>query len=214
MFMSTETDVWTDVHEERQALLELLETLTSEQWDARSLCTEWQVRDVVGHMVSETHMTVAQVAWGLVTSGFRINRFIGKDARRRGSAPVAELLTDFRSVLLARSHLPGLSSLSMLTDIVVHQMDIRCPLDLPRCVPDGRMIPVASNLWSNGFFPGPKLFQDLRATATDAEWSAGDGIDIAGPIEALVLTLAGRFSALDQLHGDGLATLRLRAESF
>jgi uncharacterized protein (TIGR03083 family) len=87
MLMSTGTDVWTDVHQERQALLEILETLTPEQWDAPSLCTEWRVRDVVGHMVSETRMTIAQAAWGFITSGFRINRYIAKDARHRGAAP-------------------------------------------------------------------------------------------------------------------------------
>ena len=127
--MSTGTDVWTDVHHERQSLLELLEALTPAQWDAPSLCAEWRVRDVVGHMVSETRMTVAQAAWGFMTSGFRINRYIAKDARQRGAAPVAMLLEDFRGVVLARTHLPGLSSLSMLEDIVIHQMDIRRPLE-------------------------------------------------------------------------------------
>jgi uncharacterized protein (TIGR03083 family) len=211
--MSTGTDVWTDVHHERQALLELLETLTPAQWDTPSLCAEWRVRDVVGHMVSETRMTVAQAAWGFITSGFRINRYIAKDARQRGAAPVANLLEDFRGVVLTRTHLPGLSSLSMLADIVIHQLDIRRPLERARCIPNGRMIPVAGDLWANRFFPGPKLFQGIRAIATDADWSAGDGLDVTGPIEALVLTLAGRFAALDQLQGDGTTTLRMRADS-
>ena len=92
--MPTEIDVWTDVHQERQALLELLETLTPEQWDTPSLCAEWQVRDVVGHMVRETQMTVTQAARGFITAGFRINRYIAKDARQRGAAPVAKLLED------------------------------------------------------------------------------------------------------------------------
>ena len=42
--MSTRTDVWTDVHHERQSLLALLEALTPAQWDAPSLCAEWRVR--------------------------------------------------------------------------------------------------------------------------------------------------------------------------
>src|ERR1700678_1954715 len=99
--MTTVTDVWTDVHQERQALLELLETLTPEQWDAPSLCAAWRVRDVVGHMVSETRMTVAQLGWGIASSGFRINRYIAKDARRGGAASVAELVEDFRAAVLA-----------------------------------------------------------------------------------------------------------------
>jgi uncharacterized protein (TIGR03083 family) len=209
--MPTATDVWTDVHQERQALLEFLETLTIEQWDTPSLCAEWRVRDVVGHMVSETRMTVAHAAWGFITSGFRINRYISKDARQLGAAPVAKLLEDFRGVVHARTHLPGLSSLSMLEDIVIHQTDIRQPLGRHRCIPDGRMILVAGDLWTNRFFPGPKLFQGIRAIATDADWSAGHGLDVTGPIEALILTLAGRLSALDQLQGDGATTLRMRA---
>lgn len=211
--MPTVTDVWDDVHQERQALLELLETLTPEQWDAASLCTEWRVRDVVAHMVSETRTTVAQTAWEFITSGFRINRYIADDARQRGTAPATNLLEDFRGVVPARTHLPGLSSLAMLEDIVVHQMDIRRALDEPRSIPNRRMIPVATDLWTNRFLPGPKLFQGLRAVATDAAWTAGNGPDVAGPIEALILTLAGRFVALDQLQGEGIATLRIRADA-
>ncbi len=205
-------DVWTDVHEERHALFEFLESLTPEQWNAPSLCTAWRVRDVVGHMVSETRMTLASVTWGAVTSGWRINRFIADDGRRRGATPIAELLEDFRSVGMSRSHLPGLSSLSMLVDVVVHQLDIRGPLNEHRRIPSNRMIPVASDLWSNRFFPAPKLFHGFRVTATDADWSAGEGIGVAGPIEALILTMAGRFTALDQLHGEGVTPLRVRAK--
>jgi hypothetical protein len=116
-------------------------------------------------------------------------------------------------VVFARTHLPGLSSLSMLEDIVIHQLDIRRPLEEDRNIPNGRMIPVATDLWTNRFFPGPKLFEGIRAIATDAEWSAGDGVDVTGPIEALVLTLAGRFAALDKLQGDGTTTLRTRADA-
>ena len=211
--MPSTTDFWSDVHQERQCLLDLLEVLTPEQWDVPSLCTEWRVRDVVGHMVSETQMTVAQAGWGLIRSGFRVNRYIAKDAQQRGAAPVAKLLEDFRAAVLCRTHLPGLSSLSMLEDIVIHQMDIRRPLGQQRCIPKRRIIAVAGNLWTNRFFPGPQLFQGIRAIATDADWSAGDGLEVAGPLEALVLTLVGRFADLEQLQGDGMATLRTRADA-
>ena len=101
----------------------------------------------------------------------------------------------------------------MLEDIVIHQMDIRRPLEQQRCIPKARIIAVAGDLWTNRFFPGPQLFQGIRATAIDADWSAGDGLEVTGPIEALVLTLAGRFAALDQLQGDGMPTLRTRADA-
>ena len=101
----------------------------------------------------------------------------------------------------------------MLEDIVIHQMDIRGPLERQHCIPKSRNLPVAGDLWTNRFFPGPKLFHGIRATATDADWSAGDGLEVTGPVEALVLTLAGRFATLDQLQGDGMAPLRMRADA-
>lgn len=209
--MPTTTDLWTDVHEERQALLGLLETLTPDQWDAPSLCSEWRVRHVVAHLVSTTEIKVVRAIGAIVASGFRINRYISKDGRRRGAAPTSKLLDDFRTALPTRTHPPGQSDLSMLEDIVIHQIDIRRPLRQLRSVPDARMIRIASDLRTDRFYAGRKLVRGLRVTATDADWSAGDGPEVAGRIEALVLTLSGRLVALDELHGDGLATLRQRA---
>ena len=90
--MAAATEAWIDVQQERQALLCLLETLTPIPWDSPSLSSEWRVRDVVGHMVSETTMTIPKVLAGWLTSGFRINRFIADDARHYGSRDVAVLL--------------------------------------------------------------------------------------------------------------------------
>jgi uncharacterized protein (TIGR03083 family) len=204
-------DAWIDVQQERQALLCLLETLLPIQWDSPSLCSEWRVRDVVGHMVSETTMTIPKVVAGLFTSGFRINRFIADDARQRGSLAIPLLLEDFRSAVPTRTHLWGLSSLSMLEDVVIHALDIRRPLHIERTVPEGRMVLVAADLWVNRFFPGHKLFTGLRVEATDAAWSAGDGPVIRGPIEELILAMSGRPGGLDRLDGECIASVRDRA---
>lgn len=37
---------------ERTDLADFLATLTSEQWEAQSLCEGWRVRDVVAHVMS------------------------------------------------------------------------------------------------------------------------------------------------------------------
>lgn len=125
--------------------------------------------------------------------------------------PVLNLLEDFRSAVLTRNHLPGLSSLSMLEDIVIHSLDIRRPLLRDHAVPESRMVMVAADLWTSHFFSGYKLFAGLQVAATDADWSAGDSPEILGPIEDLLLAMSGRFAGLDQLEGDGVATVRDRA---
>lgn len=47
----------------------------------------------------------------------------------------------------------------------------------------------------------------LRLVATDLEWSAGRGAEVSGPGEALLMTLAGRGDAVDELTGPGRPTL-------
>jgi uncharacterized protein (TIGR03083 family) len=211
--MPAATDVWIDVHDERESLLALLETLTPVEWNTQSLCAEWRVRDVVGHLVSETTMSIPKLISGTVRSGFRINKFIATDARRKGGLTEAELVNAFRTVVPTRTHLPGLSPMAMLEGIVIHSLDIMHPLRRGRPIPESRMVLVASDLLSSRFFVGRKLFADLRVTATDADWSSGEGKEVNGPIEGFVLAMSGRVVGLDELQGEGMVSVHRRAEN-
>jgi uncharacterized protein (TIGR03083 family) len=209
--ITAQKNVWSDVHDERHSLLLLLETLTENEWNEPSLCTGWRVRDVVGHMVSETTMTLPKVVKGMVKSGFRINRFLAADACERGCCSIPDLVEDFRIAMPTRTHLRGLSSLSMLEDIIIHSLDIRRPLRRAHAVSARRMNSVATDLWASHFFPGHKLFRDLRVMAIDSDWCAGDGPIVTGPIESLVLVMSGRLSDLEKLEGEGITRVRERA---
>jgi hypothetical protein len=44
-------------------------------------------------------------------------------------------------------------------------------------------------------------------TATDADWSAGDGQEVRGPIDAILLLLTGRNAALTRMTGAGVPAL-------
>jgi hypothetical protein len=50
----------------------------------------------------------------------------------------------------------------------------------------------------------------LRLVATDIDWSTGNGADVRGPIESLIMAMAGRKVALADLTGDGVDTLASR----
>lgn len=201
------TDLWLETHDERQALLDLLETLTPAQWDAPTLCSEWRVRDVVGHLINTTEIRLSRALWPLARARFDMNRYIDRDARRRGAAPPPMLLADFRAALPRTTHPPRQSALAMLEDIVIHQIDIRRPLGQSRVVAPERMRLVADYLDGNAFYPSKKLALGLRLEATDTDWSAGEGPVVQGPIEALALTLSGRFVALAELEGDGVEVM-------
>jgi uncharacterized protein (TIGR03083 family) len=211
--MSAATNIWFDVHDERKSLLALLETLSPEEWNTQSLCAEWRIRDVVGHLVSETTMSIRKLMKGTIKSGFRVNKFIASDACRKGGLPDRELVEAFRTVVPTRTHLPGLSSMSMLEGIVIHSLDIRQPLLRDNGVPESRMVLVASDLFSSRFFVGRKLFAGLRVTATDADWSLGEGDEVKGPIEGFILAMSGRLVGLEKLQGKGMVEVQRRAQT-
>jgi hypothetical protein len=50
----------------------------------------------------------------------------------------------------------------------------------------------------------------VRLEATDVEWQHGSGPTVSGPIIDLLMAMTGRRPALDDLQGDGVATLSSR----
>jgi hypothetical protein len=103
--------------------------------------------------------------------------------------------------------------MSMLEGIVIHSLDIRRPLHRAHPVPESRMVFVASDLLSSRYFVGHKLFANLRVTATDTDWSSGEGKEVNGPIEGFVLAMSGRIDGLNELQGEGMASVYHRAEN-
>ena len=63
----------------------------------------------------------------------------------------------------------------------------------------------------SGFVGSKARSSGLRLVASDLDWHHGDGTaEVVGTGEALLLALTGRTTALDELHGEGLGTLRAR----
>lgn len=54
--MNDPIDVWAAIDEERRALVADLARIDAGQWETPSLCAEWKVRDVVGHLVFPTNL--------------------------------------------------------------------------------------------------------------------------------------------------------------
>lgn len=54
-----------------------------------------------------------------------------------------------------------------------------------------------------------RRIRGLRLTATDLDWSTGDGPTVEGPAEPLLIAIAGRLTT-DEPTGPGLATLAER----
>lgn len=206
----TDADPMRLARDERAELAELLAGLTQEQWEAPTLCTRWRVRDVVAHIISYDDLG----ARGLVAR-FARGRFVPDQVNEVGVAHYsaltpAELLAEFTRHLEPAGLTAGFDGRIALVDGLIHHQDIRRPLGLRREVPADRLaeaLPFARTA------PPIRAFwraRGLRLVATDLGWTAGRGPVVGGPAEALLMAVAGRPHALDELSGPGKPTLTAR----
>lgn len=190
---------------ERREFAALLDGLSPEQWEAPSLCEGWRVRDVVGHLLYDdlTLGTLVREAV-LALSPDRVNARLVDRSKGRS---VEELREAFRRTIDG-GPLSRLAPMLILSDVLIHQQDVRRPLGLPRTIPAERLLAVLSR---PDPFTGPgRRTRALRFVATDLDWSTGAGQEVRGPGEALLMAIAGRPHALGDLEGDGVAALRER----
>jgi hypothetical protein len=57
---------------------------------------------------------------------------------------------------------------------------------------------------------GARRTRGARLVATDLDWNHGDGLEVAGPAEALLMAMAARPDAFNQLTGPGKELLAQR----
>jgi uncharacterized protein (TIGR03083 family) len=204
-------DIWGTIHAERKALAADLGALTEPQWATPSLCAGWTVRDVLAHMTATARMTPPQFVGKLIMSGFSFTTMTSKEiAVEKGSTP-AETLARFNSVLESTKSPPGPAD-TWLGEVIVHSEDIRQPLGVKHNYPADAAVQVANFYKRSNLLIGAKnRIAGLKLRATDADWTHGEGPEVAGPIVSLVLAMTGRRAAMDDLTGNGVATLRSRA---
>ena len=204
------TNPWPLIHAEREALAADLATLTGEQWATGSLCTDWTVRDVLGHMTATAKMTPPKFFASFAAAGFKFNNMTAKGVAAEATAPPEAGLANFRDHLKDTTHPPGPVE-SMLGEAVIHSEDIRRPLGLTREYPPEALVRVAQFFQGSNMIVGAKgRIADLTLRATDTDWSTGTGPEVTGPQLSLVLAMTGRSAALADLSGDGVDTLRSR----
>lgn len=203
-------DLMALAEEERTDLLALLEGLTDERWNAQSLCMKWRVRELATHIVSYDELSALTTVGTFIRAGLRINGVNAVALQRyRDLEPSA--IIDLLRRNLRPSGLPkGFGGGIALTDGTIHHQDIRRALNLPRTIPEHRLTPVLDFALGAPTLPAKKNAKGLSLNATDIDWSSGEGREVSGAGEALLMTIAGRPAPLDELSGPGLATLRQR----
>jgi uncharacterized protein (TIGR03083 family) len=204
-------DIWPVIHAERKSLAEDLRTLGTTDWDTTSLCGQWTVRDVLAHLTAAGKLTSLTFFARLAGTGFNFEKLQQKGvAANRGGSP-ADTLSGFEAVQSSTKHPPGPAD-TWLGEVIVHAEDIRRPLGIKHAYPAEAVTRVADFYKGSNLLIGSKRRIDgLTLRATDADWSHGTGPEVSGPALSLVLAMTGRTAAIENLDGDGVATLRRRS---
>jgi uncharacterized protein (TIGR03083 family) len=206
----TSADTMQMARAEREEFAALLEGLTPQQWDSPTLCEQWRVREVVAHVIGYDPLTRAQLirrmAEGLVTRGGA--NAVGV-AEYAGKSPV-ELTELVRRYTVPQGLTSGFGGRIALTDGMIHQQDIRRPLGIPRTIPaESLRTALDFSTWAPRILGGLRA-RGLRLVATDVDWTHGNGPEVRGSGEALLMAMAGRSAALDDLDGPGKSKLAQR----
>ena len=216
---ATQADaLWAAIDDQRERTADMLERLTDEQWEHPSLCDGWTVRHVATHLtLQRQHLSdVVAFFWrnpGLLRS-VTLNRMIHDGAVLRArQLETDEIIDLIRVGIGSRRHNFFIPPQETLADILVHSQDIAIPLGIDLGMAPAACEIAATRRWDSRGSWVSSVFRRLpldgcRLSATDVDWTRGQGAEITGPIGALLLLLAGRPVALDRLAGAGAETLR------
>ena len=202
-------EYWTAVRTVRLRIADMLDTLSPTEWDAASLCKDWRVRDVAGHLALVTTITTGQMIAAAPRARFNPNRINTLLAVRAGSVGTVEIVQKLRDHAGDRTTAKTLDTRNSLFDAIVHSQDIAIPLGRTFPIPVDFTRQGLDRVWAMGWpFNARRRLAGRTVTATDADWSVGSGPEISGSALSLLLLLTGRTStARSELVGAGLEGL-------
>jgi uncharacterized protein (TIGR03083 family) len=202
-------DVWRGIDDQRRRLVDLLEDLSDQEWQHPSLCEGWTVRQVAAHVALQntSWSAIPRAALEMIRAG-GMDGAIHAMACRHAQLPTERIVAEIRERIGVWLPLPTVTYRESAIDYLVHLQDIAIPLGRQQAMPVDVATVAADRVWrSPRMFHARRRFAGYRLVATDAEWSAGRGREVTGPISAILLLLTGRRAGLHRLTGPGADTL-------
>jgi len=202
--------IWPTIHAERQALADDLTGLSPQQWQTRSLSSDWTVHDVLAHLVAAAKMTRLRFLPGLAAARFDFHNFMARLVAHEGAGGPEATLAAFRTVQHRTSSPPAPGS-TWLGEAFVHGEDIRRPLGISHAYPPAEVARVISYYAKlNPLLGAKRRIAGVTLQATDTDFSLGSGPAVEGRAISLLMATAGRKAVLDELTGPGVQLLRER----
>jgi uncharacterized protein (TIGR03083 family) len=200
-------EVWRAIDAQRLSLTDLLARLTDDEWRQPSLCDGWTVRDVAAHLTF-AQARITSALGSVIRARGDLKRAIHDDAVRRAAWPTRQIVAEIRGMVGSQRHIQGVTYRETLIDILVHSQDIAVPLGRRLDMRPDAAAMAATRVWEahHRLWPRRRL-AGFALTATDVDFSVGDGREVRGPMEAILLLLTGRNVALARMTGEGAPAL-------
>jgi uncharacterized protein (TIGR03083 family) len=165
------------------------------------------VRDVVAHTMSFEGLPPTTLASRFARGHLQTDRINQIGVAAMAGYPTGRLIDLIRENAEPQGLGAGFGGRIALTDNMIHQQDIRRPLGLPRTIAFERLLTALDFARWAPLIRGRWRARGVRLTATDVDWSAGNGPEVHGPGEALLMVMAGRADGLRDLSGPGVQAL-------
>lgn len=202
------SDVWSFVHAERTRLADDLASLPPDAWTTRSLCPEWDVHDVLAHLVDTAKTSRIGFARRMILARFDFDGDNAIGITRERRADPRETVAALRAVV-PLTLTPIAPRPTRLVEAIVHGEDIRRPLGIPASYPadvlaDALAYQVGAAVAMGG---GRERVEGLRLVATDSAFASGDGDVVRGRGVDLLLAVSGRAVDVGAFDGPGARRL-------
>lgn len=198
---------WELAAKARQDFADMIDELSAEQLEEQSLCTEWTVKEVVAHLTSFVETGGFGLLGGMIKARFDFEKVSAAMVDKRSDRSVADLTASLRRQATKSAPLPTFPEGLTVSDVAIHTQDVRRPLGLSGELDEEVLRTTLDFLTAHKHattLVDRRPIEGVRLEATDLGWSFGDGPEIGGTGEAIMMGLANR-PVLDDLDGPGLA---------
>jgi uncharacterized protein (TIGR03083 family) len=196
--------------DEREEFAALLEGLTPQQWKSPTLCEQWRVREVAVHTVSYDELSTAGLVGRFLKGRLNTDRINAIGVADYADRAPEQITAMIRAHAEPHGLTGGFGGRIALTDGMIHQQDIRRSVGIPRTIDPERLRTALDFARFAPTIRGAWRARGVRLVATDLDWSHGSGPEVRGSGEALLMAMAGRRAALDDLVGPGKAKIAQR----
>jgi uncharacterized protein (TIGR03083 family) len=193
--------------DEREEFASFLDGLTPEQWNSPTLCEMWTVRDVAIHTVSYDELSAAGLVARFLKGRLNTDRINAIGVADYADRAPEQITAMIRAHAEPHGLTGGFGGKIALTDGMIHQQDIRRSIGIRRTIDPERLRTALDFARFAPTIRGAWRARGVRLVASDLDWSHGTGPEVRGTGEALLMAMAGRRAALDDLDGPGKAKL-------